>query len=806
MGTRYINPGRLEDRVDTVTDIIGDSAQQLVREVFAPRISKLSRNALNVMPFPFEFFQRVRTGRRCSCFGVEDDAAAQCHVCFPPGTLVRTESGYRPIESVEAGERVLSGDGTFQEVLQVMQMPFAGELVSLQSSVSSNRILATPEHPFLAMGGYHKTALACGPKCNVSIDRGYATGSARKLPSGRWWAQVQVNGSRGKGRKTIGTFDTEQEARDHIRAYVEANPKHALCWKEARDLHANSWLVAKWPSVVEDIETIKVPKEFLGAVSPPVPRRGPTAFDVNEEFMWVLGLFLAEGSCAKRTICFSLHQKEVAFQERVRSFFESHGYTVSLSTREDNLGVAVLVHSSTLAEWFSAWLGRGCQNKHVPEELMRLPNHKLWALLRGVYDGDGDKSCHEITQTSELLALQMTEILHRSGYQPLLRHYQATQLTPKGNKRRLAYCVSWEEDTNVKSNRKARWNFESEVLARVNEASTKAYAGSVYNLEVAGDHTYVVNGVVVHNCMGSGIVGGYVKRGTRLWMLDVTANNVRAVNVAPDYRRLTRPVGFSLVDTAVYGYLETEMEIGQNLGIVDALDVYATKNPTSFVEPYIKSSSDEDWVPLDAKSLQVRLGFRRLGLRIVFRRQGPHEPIPSLAGIRISYAVLPNSTVRVDIPRITESRTLEDFGIYESFSSQTFFLDGEVKNITTEDFFYSVIDGTRWKCIEVKSNVIAGTNTSWDLVCRLLQTYEPMQGVPVGIVTLPSMRPPATNISEFAAAGGQEAKKEAASVLLPATMNATEATPWQQVPAPYKPVVNGPISNEALQVEIDSKK
>lgn len=308
------------------------------------------------------------------------------------------------------------------------------------------------------------------------------------------------------------------------------------------------------------------------------------------------------------------------------------------------------------------------------------------------------------------------------------------------------------------------------------------------------------------NCYGSCIVGGYVKRGTRLWVLDVTSNNVRAINVAPDYRRLTRPVGFSLVETAVYGYLETEIEIGQNLGIVDALDVYATVKPNSFVEPYVKSTSDPDWVPMTPEALQRRLGHRRLGLRIVFRRQSPTDAIPSLASVRVSYAVLPNSTVRVDIPRITESRTLEDFGIYESFSSQTFFLDGEVKNITTEDFFYSVVDGTRWKCIEVKSNVIAGTNTSWDLVCRLLQTFEPMQGVPVGIVTPPSMRPPAANISEFAAAGGPEAKKEDASVLLPATMNATEKTPWQQVPPPYKTVVNGPISNEALQVEIDNKK
>lgn len=306
------------------------------------------------------------------------------------------------------------------------------------------------------------------------------------------------------------------------------------------------------------------------------------------------------------------------------------------------------------------------------------------------------------------------------------------------------------------------------------------------------------------NCWGSGVVGAYLKRGTRLWVLDVTSNNVRAVNVAPDYRRMTRPTGFSLVDTAVYGYLETEIPLGQNIGIVDALNVYATHKENNFVEPYIKSATDTDWVPLTTASLQVRLGFRTLGLRIVFRRQGPQDPLPSLAGIRISYTVMPNSTVRVDLPRVTESRTLEDFGYYESWSSQSFFLDGEVRSITTDDFFYSVMDGTRWKCIEVKSNVIAGTNTSWDLVCRLVQTYEPIQGVPVGIVVPPSMRPPKADISAFVAPGSPDAKAAAQSPFT--ASNASENTLWRQDAATYVTSPLGPTSNQVQQSDLDSER
>jgi len=35
------------------------------------------------------------------------------------------------------------------------------------------------------------------------------------------------------------------------------------------------------------------------------------------------------------------------------------------------------------------------------------------------------------------------------------------------------------------------------------------FSGLVYNLEVEGDHTYVAQGVVTHNCYGTGFVGGY---------------------------------------------------------------------------------------------------------------------------------------------------------------------------------------------------------------------------------------------------------------------------------------------------------
>jgi hypothetical protein len=81
-------------------------------------------------------------------------------------------------------------------------------------------------------------------------------------------------------------------------------------------------------------------------------------------------------------------------------------------------------------------------------------------------------------------------------------------LTPKGNKRKLAYAVNWGKKIN-RANRKWRWLFDEQQLTKIRRQTTKNYDGPVYNLEVEGLHDYVVEGVVVHNCFDTTFVGGY---------------------------------------------------------------------------------------------------------------------------------------------------------------------------------------------------------------------------------------------------------------------------------------------------------
>ena len=76
---------------------------------------------------------------------------------------------------------------------------------------------------------------------------------------------------------------------------------------------------------------------------------------------------------------------------------------------------------------------------------MNLPLNKLNSLVQGIYDGDGNKREDEIVQTSKILALQLVEILNKLDKQPFLSLCDNSHvLTINGNRRRVAYRVTWQ--------------------------------------------------------------------------------------------------------------------------------------------------------------------------------------------------------------------------------------------------------------------------------------------------------------------------------------------------------------------------
>jgi hypothetical protein len=233
-------------------------------------------------------------------------------------------------------------------------------------------------------------------------------------------------------------------------------------------------------------------------------------------------------------------------------------------------------------------------------------------------------------------------------------------------------------------------------------------------------------------CFGTGIVGGYNKRGTKTEVFDVTYPNVAAANATPDYNQPTRPVYWSLIKSAVFGTIDFEVGLKTNIGVLDLLDIKDYQPTGTSIAYYVRSPSEADFTTLTEDSLRVRLGQQKLFFRVEMKRVSPVAQLPKLVSIRIAYRLIVNTEIRVNIPRVRESLALEEFGIYQSFSGQTFWLDNTLKNVSAEDWMYNTLDGTRWKVTEVSDNKPHGILTSWDLTARLIHSQEGYYIVPLG--------------------------------------------------------------------------
>jgi hypothetical protein len=231
-------------------------------------------------------------------------------------------------------------------------------------------------------------------------------------------------------------------------------------------------------------------------------------------------------------------------------------------------------------------------------------------------------------------------------------------------------------------------------------------------------------------CFGTGLTGGFDKFGTVTEILDTTKPQIRCVNVKPDFDMSTRPVMFRLDPTATAGYVEADFEIRPSIYTVDALQVIATIPEYTEVKAYVKASLESLFVPLTKASLEARLIYPSITIRVDLKRTDPSKPLPILSHLMFRYKLIEDLRVYLDIAPRTESITLAEFGIFDSFTSITAWVPDQVKRTTTEDFWKRLDDGTLWKNIESKPNKPLLEITSHDLVLRLCQRFETYYRIP----------------------------------------------------------------------------
>ncbi|MEW6329095.1 MAG: DNA-directed RNA polymerase subunit A'' [Candidatus Micrarchaeota archaeon] len=145
----------------------------------------------------------------------------------------------------------------------------------------------------------------------------------------------------------------------------------------------------------------------------------PQHMELDEEFGWLVGIYLAEGNAARTYT--SISSTEAPILEKIRGFAGVHNLTFNEydNLRGFSLGHDIRLNSTLLAQFLKATCGTGSYEKKVPEFAYSAGEPFVCALLRGYFDGDGnvniERKVIRASSKSKILTDGITLLLARLG-------------------------------------------------------------------------------------------------------------------------------------------------------------------------------------------------------------------------------------------------------------------------------------------------------------------------------------------------------------------------------------------------------
>jgi hypothetical protein len=271
--------------------------------------------------------------------------------------------------------------------------------------------------------------------------------------------------------------------------YVCDPANQTYAWKKAIDITKGDWLV-----------TPRMDVRANGIISEPLAK--------------VIAWYVSEGNVSSNRVTFSIGAHEPEFVADVCNALDACGQEYDLKTA--NAVTMIGINSVVLGDFLVGQCGSLAANKRLPLALLRGHEEVVWnALING--DGCihepkiGRTPVYAYTTTSIGLAQQVQILGTALGYTGTYT-VRASSRTEMPDGRFIvggeSYCVQMRKtfavDRFVNKTRSAK----NGGLGLVKAVSSEEYIGDVYNLSVAQDESYTVNGRAVHNCSFEAAIHG----------------------------------------------------------------------------------------------------------------------------------------------------------------------------------------------------------------------------------------------------------------------------------------------------------
>ncbi len=400
----------------------------------------------------------------------------QLAACLTAPMRIVTDQGLKPIAELRVGDRVLTHRGRYQPVISLSRRHYEGPLLRIRVHRIGTPLEVTPEHPVLTPRGW--------------------------VPAGALQVGDSVAIGFPKGEVPIPTFDlAELNYAENLELQVQGDQvrvrRPAVYQKSGRQ--------AEWCA------------RFLE----PTP-----------DLARLCGYYISEGTLGSDVeyVRFTFGTQEKAYQQDVihlcQRIFGLHS-TQTKSRRGS--WVHIDLYSRAAATWFFQNFGSHSYGKFIPLWLQFAPQEIQEAFIVGLMRGDGlfyeqEYTLPErrspktfrtlrITLANPNLIHQIWQMLWRLGYEPAIRPVNTRYVTENARptaqiglpplQSRILVEKAFGIALPAPDPRYLRQLAEREngtVFLPIKSIEREPFSGTVYNCEVEEDHTYVAEGVVVHNC------------------------------------------------------------------------------------------------------------------------------------------------------------------------------------------------------------------------------------------------------------------------------------------------------------------
>ena len=283
----------------------------------------------------------------------------------------------------------------FLPVMCVTRRDYDGEVVDVRTKMG-RRLTTTADHPWLVSdgaGAFPERKLAAELTEDDWVP--LAMGGA-----GDWDA---VSTASLLTAVEVAEIDPEQLIVRPAREEIERVA--ALAMAERRHVFARAGSVAARTGEIKRTGTLRLDEAWRGHVTLADATLGTTKNGTHarslislDKYFWrVVGLYVAEG-CAtadgdRRRIQWTFHPtREQHLVDEIVAFWARHN--VHASVTQAPTSRVVKISSRLLAAWWTnvLGLGRGSYSQRLPDLIWDRPEEDRWALLSGLFEGDGSWS------------------------------------------------------------------------------------------------------------------------------------------------------------------------------------------------------------------------------------------------------------------------------------------------------------------------------------------------------------------------------------------------------------------------------